>query len=172
MSWLVWCQCGAGGLLLAGYLVVPFMYPLVPWLHVWPPGWLFWCLCVGGCWVSHLGWLLLCGRLAAFLLQCKAVGLRLGANILLLEGYIPSCLQKVNILPSKSRHRALLYHLVLLPAQEEQLLHLQPAMTVHYPTSSPPLLHQHVKRGLHLCWGSTTSCPPDASSTRTSHPST
>ena len=95
-----------------------------------------------------------------------------GANILLQEGYIPTYLLRVNILPSKGRHLALLHHLVLLLAYEEQLLHLQPTMTVHHPTPSPPQLHHHVKGGLHLCSGPTTSCPRDASSTRTSHSST
>ena len=32
---------------------------LVPWLYAWPPWWLYWCLCVGGWWWLHLGWLLL-----------------------------------------------------------------------------------------------------------------
>ena len=64
--------------MLAGWLDVPFLCPLVPWLYAWPPGgsggasvWV-----VGGCCIR--GGFSCGGRLAALLLQCRAVGLRLG----------------------------------------------------------------------------------------------
>ena len=67
---------------------------LVPWLHAWPPWWLYWCLCVGGWWWLHLGWLLLWWTpcCLSFAAQDCWIETGLGANIL------PS-VQRATILP-------------------------------------------------------------------------
>ena len=110
------------------------LYPLVPWLCAWPPWWLYWCLCLGGWWLLHLGRLLLWWTPC-----CLSFAVR-GPT---------SCPQRAIILPSEGHHLTphhhLVHHFVLL-AHEEQPLH--PAMTLHHQTPNPLLLHHHVKGGL------------------------